>query len=124
MTFHAKFRFSMSAAAACAAGAGVSLWLTGEAAWWAVPGKGPDLGLEHARPVEDLLAIILDMGEVTLCSQCAERRGITADTAMRLARYFRISAQFWMNLQSHYELEVAEEANGQRLDAEVRPHAA
>ena len=67
------------AAAACAAGAGVSLWLTGEAAWWAVPGKGPDLGLEHARPVEDLLAIILDMGEVTLCSQCAERRGITAD---------------------------------------------
>ena len=52
------------------------------------------------------------------------RRGITADTAMRLARYFRISAQFWMNLQSHYELEVAEDANGQRLDAEVRPHAA
>ncbi len=52
------------------------------------------------------------------------RRGITADTAMRLARFFRISAQFWMNLQSHYELEVAEEAHGQRLDHEVRPHAA
>ena len=52
------------------------------------------------------------------------RRGITADTAMRLARYFRISARFWMNLQSHYELEVAEEAHGRRLDAEVRPHAA
>lgn len=52
------------------------------------------------------------------------RRGITADTAMRLARYFRISARFWMNLQSHYELEVAEEANGRRLDTEVRPHAA
>ena len=67
------------AAAACAAGAGVSLWLTGEAAWWAVPGKGPDLGLEHARPVEELLAVVLELGEVTLCSQCAERRGITAD---------------------------------------------
>jgi addiction module HigA family antidote len=52
------------------------------------------------------------------------RRGITADTAMRLARFFRISARFWMNLQSHYELEVAEEAHGQRLDHEVRPHAA
>lgn len=52
------------------------------------------------------------------------RRGITADTAMRLARFFRVSAQFWMNLQSHYELEVAEEAHGQRLDHEVRPHAA
>ncbi|MEE3127373.1 MAG: DsrE family protein [Actinomycetota bacterium] len=67
------------AAAGCAAGARVSLWLTGEAAWWAVPGKGPDLGLEHARPVEELLALVLELGEVTLCSQCAERRGITAD---------------------------------------------
>lgn len=67
------------AAAACAAGASVSLWLTGDAAWWAVPDKGPDLGLEHARPVEDLLGTVLDLGRVTLCSQCAERRGITAE---------------------------------------------
>lgn len=52
------------------------------------------------------------------------RRGITADTAMRLARYFGTSAQFWMNLQSHYELEVAEEAYGDRLGREIRPHAA
>ena len=52
------------------------------------------------------------------------RRGITADTAMRLGRYFRVSAQFWMNLQTHYELEVAEDAHGDRLDREVRPHAA
>ena len=44
------------AASAAAAGAPVSLWLTGEASWWAVPGRGPDLGLEHATPVEDLLA--------------------------------------------------------------------
>lgn len=43
---------------------------------------------------------------------------------MRLARYFRVSTQFWMNLQSHYELEVAEEAHGDRLDREMRPHAA
>ena len=52
------------------------------------------------------------------------RRGITADTAVRLARYFRVSARFWMNLQSHYELEVAEESIGERLDREIRPHAA
>ena len=52
------------------------------------------------------------------------RRGITADTAMRLARYFSISAQFWMNLQSHYELEIAEETHGRRLDREIRPRAA
>jgi antitoxin HigA-1 len=52
------------------------------------------------------------------------RRGVTADTAMRLARYFRVGAQFWMNLQSHYELEVAEESYGKRVDREVRPRAA
>ena len=51
------------------------------------------------------------------------RRGITADTAMRLARYFGVSAQFWMNLQSHYELEVAEETFGARV-REIRPRAA
>jgi len=52
------------------------------------------------------------------------RRGITADTAMRLARYFGVSAQFWMNLQSHYELEIAEVTMGARLEREIRPHAA
>ncbi len=43
---------------------------------------------------------------------------------MRLARCIQISARFWMSLQSHYELEVTEEAIGERLDREVRPHAA
>jgi antitoxin HigA-1 len=52
------------------------------------------------------------------------RRGITADTAMRLARYFGISERFWMNLQSHYELELAKEANGARLEREIKPRAA
>lgn len=52
------------------------------------------------------------------------RRGITADTAMRLARYFGVGARFWMNLQSHYELEVAEDAYGARVKREVRPRAA
>jgi addiction module HigA family antidote len=52
------------------------------------------------------------------------RRGITADTALRLARYFGVSAQFWMNLQSHYEIEVAEESYGDRVAREVRPRAA
>jgi addiction module HigA family antidote len=52
------------------------------------------------------------------------RRGVTADTAMRLARYFGVGAQFWMNLQSHYELEIAEANHGRRLDREIRPRAA
>ena len=52
------------------------------------------------------------------------KRGITANTAMRLARYFGVSAHFWMNLQSHYELEIAQESLGDRLGREIRPHAA
>jgi antitoxin HigA-1 len=55
------------------------------------------------------------------------KRAITADTALRLGRYFRMSAQFWLNLQSRYELETAEDALGDRLEREVRPrggHAA
>jgi len=48
------------------------------------------------------------------------KRGITADTALRLARRLGTSAQFWMNLQSHYDLTVAEEKLGRRLLVEVR----
>lgn len=49
-----------------------------------------------------------------------EKRGITADTALRLSRYFGTSAQFWMNLQDHYELELQEELLADRLDSEVK----
>ena len=47
-------------------------------------------------------------------------RAVTADTALRLGRYFKMSAQFWLNLQSHYDLEVVEEKLGRRLQREVR----
>ncbi|MDE2889486.1 MAG: HigA family addiction module antitoxin [Gemmatimonadota bacterium] len=50
------------------------------------------------------------------------KRGITADTALRLARYFYTSPRFWMNIQTNFELEVAEDALSERLDREVRPH--
>jgi antitoxin HigA-1 len=49
------------------------------------------------------------------------KRSITADTALRLGRYFCMSAQFWLNLQSRYELEQAEDALGDRLEKEVQP---
>ena len=52
------------------------------------------------------------------------RRAITADTALRLARHFRTSAQFWMNLQSQFDLETAEDELEGRLEREVRPRAA
>ena len=49
------------------------------------------------------------------------RRSITADTALRLGRFFNMEAQFWLNLQNHYDMEVALEALQGRLDTEVRP---
>lgn len=67
------------AAAAVAAGVAVSLWLTGEAAWFALPGRAADFSLPHAAPLEDLLASVLALGTVTVCSQCAARRDITPD---------------------------------------------
>ena len=54
----------------------------------------------------------------------AEKRGITGDTALRLARYFRTTPEFWLNMQRDYELEMAEEALGDRLMREVKPRAA
>ena len=65
------------AAAAVASGVSVSLWLTGEAAWFALPGRADDFSLPHAAPLADLLASVLALGTVTVCSQCAARRDIT-----------------------------------------------
>ncbi len=48
------------------------------------------------------------------------QRSITADTALRLGRYFQMSPQFWLNLQSHYDLEVEQERMGKRLEREVK----
>ena len=50
------------------------------------------------------------------------KRGITADTALRLARYFNMSPQFWMGLQMDYALDVAEDELSERLKQEVRPY--
>ncbi len=47
------------------------------------------------------------------------KRGITADTALRLAKFFAMEAQFWMNLQLHYDLEVAKESMAGKLEREV-----
>lgn len=49
------------------------------------------------------------------------RRGITADTALRLGRFFNMEAQFWLNLQTHYDMEMAMDALQDRLDKEVHP---
>jgi predicted peroxiredoxin len=76
------------AAAAVAGGVSVSLWLTGESAWFALPGRASDFSLPHAAPLEDLLTSVLAAGTITLCTQCAARREITPDdviTGIRIA---------------------------------------
>ena len=66
------------AATALAAGAEVSLWLTGEAAWFGVPGQAEAFVLPEAAPLAELLEAVLAGGRVTVCTQCAARRGIGA----------------------------------------------
>src|SRR5438067_2466904 len=65
------------AATALAAGADVSLWLTGEAAWLALPGRAEKFELPHSAPLAELRDAVLTGGTLTLCTQCAARRGIT-----------------------------------------------
>lgn len=67
------------AAAAVASGVQVSLWLTGESAWFGLPGRAEDFSLPHAAPLADLLAGVLAAGTVTVCTQCAARRDITPE---------------------------------------------
>jgi predicted peroxiredoxin len=64
------------AATAVAAGVDVSLWLTGESSWFALPGRAADFALPHSAPLSDLLAALRAGGKVTLCAQCAARRDI------------------------------------------------
>jgi antitoxin HigA-1 len=52
------------------------------------------------------------------------KRAITADTALRLARYFGTTPQFWMNLQANYELELAQDARGTEIAERIRPYRA
>jgi predicted peroxiredoxin len=70
------------AATAVASGADVGLWLTGDAAWFAVPGKAEEFSLPLATPLADLRDAILAGGQLTVCTQCADRRGITADDVL------------------------------------------
>lgn len=67
------------AATAAASGVAVSLWLTGEASWFALPGRAATFSLPHATPLPDLLDAVLQLGTVTLCTQCAARRQITVE---------------------------------------------
>jgi predicted peroxiredoxin len=70
------------AATALAAGVDVSVWLTGESAWFSLPGKAAEFDLPHSAPLADLLDTLLTAGRVTLCTQCAARRDIGPDDVL------------------------------------------
>jgi predicted peroxiredoxin len=70
------------AATALAAGANVSLWLTGESAWFALPGRAEAFQLPESPPLADLRDSVLAGGQLTVCTQCAARRGIKEDDVL------------------------------------------
>jgi addiction module HigA family antidote len=74
------------------------------------------LGLSMNRLALDLRVPVTRISEIV-----HERRGITTETALRLARYFKTSARYWLNLQAGYDLEVAEDQLAAKIDQEVRP---
>jgi antitoxin HigA-1 len=77
------------------------------------------MGLSQYRLAKDIGVPARRINEIV-----KGERAVTADTALRLGRYFKMSAQFWLNLQSHYDLEIEEERLGGRLAREVKVLAA
>lgn len=87
---------------------------------------GEILREEYMRPYglsSNALGIALGVTAARVNEIANERRGVTADTALRLARYFGGDARGWLNLQQNYELECAERAIGDALKS-IRPRAA
>ena len=81
---------------------------------------------EFIRPMnlsQNRLAIDIGVDGRRINEIVLGKRAITADTALRLSRFFGNSPQFWMGLQTQYDLDVAEDQLGKRLDREVRPLA-
>src|SRR5271168_1459720 len=77
--------------------------------------------LEDAGKSANSLALALRIPANRLTEIINGHRSISADTALRLARYFGTSAQMWMNLQAKYDLDLAEDAHADRIEIEVQP---
>src|SRR6476469_2166396 len=73
------------AAMGLTAGASVSVWLTGEAVWFAVPGRQPDLELPYATPVAELIEAVRLGGSITVYTQCAARRELVVQDLVESA---------------------------------------
>jgi len=67
------------------------------------------------------LALDLRVPVTRIADIVAERRGISPDTALRLGRYFKTAPRFWLNLQTRYDLEMAEDEHLAKIERDVRP---
>lgn len=76
------------------------------------------MGLSQNRLAIDIGVDARRINEIVL-----GKRAVTADTALRLSRFFGNSPQFWMGLQAQYDLDITQDQLGKRLDREVRPYA-
>ena len=85
------------------------------------PGQILKHELEEAGVTANAAALSLRIPANRLTAIINGQRSISADTAMRLGKYFGTSAQMWMNLQSQYELQVAEDELAAKIDSEVQP---
>ena len=87
---------------------------------------GEVLQKEFLKPMglsQNKLAMALHVPARRINEIVLGKRGITADTALRLARYFGMSPQFWLGLQMDYELDVAQDSLDTRIAAEIMPMA-
>jgi antitoxin HigA-1 len=88
---------------------------------------GETLGEDFLKPLKlsaNRLAMELMVPVTRVNDIVRGKRAITADTALRLSRYFGTTPQFWMNLQANYDLEVAEDARGVEIADRIQPHHA
>jgi addiction module HigA family antidote len=87
---------------------------------------GEVLREEFLKPMElsqNRLALAIGVPPRRINEIVLEKRGISADTALRLSRFFATTAEFWLGLQKDYELDVAMDELGDRLESEVRTYA-
>jgi len=77
--------------------------------------------LKPLRLSQNHLALALRVPAPRISEIVRGKRSITADTALRLGRFFNMSPRFWMNLQTQYDLAVTEDASHSRIEQEVRP---
>lgn len=80
------------------------------------PPPGEILATEFLEPMGDRLTQSIHVPQTRIAAIIKEARAITADTALRLARFFGTSVEFWMNLQSQYDANLAHQALGEELE--------